>query len=117
MQEKIKILFIVPYPYDCAPSQRLKFEQYYQIFDSEGFKITHSSFIGKSLWKIIYKPGNYFLKIQLLIGSYLRRTVLLFKIKKYNIIYLHLWGTPFGPALYEWIIRKLANKIIYDIDD
>ncbi len=36
-----KILFMVPYPFDKAPSQRLKFEQYYSYFEENGFVISH----------------------------------------------------------------------------
>ena len=28
-----------------------------------------------------------------------------------------MWVTPFGGALFEKIVRNLANKIIYDIED
>ena len=32
-------LFLTPYPAHCAPSQRLKFEQYYASFEAHGFAI------------------------------------------------------------------------------
>ena len=114
---KGRILFVVPYPFNSAPSQRLKFEQYYSIFKQNGFEITHKSFIGKNLWKVIYKKGFYFTKFLLTIISYIKRGVLLFSIRKYDIVYVHLWCTPFGPALYEWILKKLSRKLIYDLDD
>src|SRR5690606_3204048 len=32
-------------------------------------------------------------------------------------VYVHLWGTPFGTTFYERMLRKLSNKLVYDIDD
>ena len=112
-----KILFIVPYPYNTAPSQRLKFEQYYDDFEKLGYQITRSPFIGEGFWKIIYKKGFYFSKIVYTVLSYLRRYLALTKVSKYDIVYVHLWGTPFGFPVYEWLVRRLSKKVIYDIDD
>ena len=41
----------------------------------------------------------------------------MFQLHKYDIVYLHLWATPFGPPFFEWLIRKLSEHIVYDIDD
>lgn len=114
---KSKILFIVPYPYNTAPSQRLKFEQYYSFFRDEGYELTHVSFIDESFWKIVYKPGYFLEKILNTIKGYLKRYLLLFWMGQYDIVYVHLWGTPFGFPVYEWLLRKFSKKLIYDIDD
>ncbi|MBC7654935.1 MAG: glycosyltransferase, partial [Oligoflexus sp.] len=114
---KAKVLFIVPYPINTAPSQRLKFEQYYSIFQQNGFELSQDSFMSQNFWNIAYKKGYYFLKIYHTLLAYIRRLYLLFFIKKYDIIYIHLWCTPFGFPFYEWLIKKLARKVIYDIDD
>ena len=50
---KQKILFLSPYPFGKAPSQRLKYEQYYPFFEAAGFDITTSSFIDDDLWSVI----------------------------------------------------------------
>ena len=114
---KKKVLFIVPYPFDKAPSQRLKFEQYYKSIEENGFEIDKSSFISDSFWKIIYKKGFVGQKIYYTCTGYLRRLRDLFRLRQYDVIYLHLWVTPFGPPLFEWLYRKMARKIVYDIDD
>jgi glycosyltransferase involved in cell wall biosynthesis len=113
---KKKILFICPYPKDKAPSQRLKFEQYYPVFELE-YEISYSSFISSSFWDIIYKKGFLLKKILYTLKGYLQRIGDLVKIRQYDIIYIHLWVTPFGPPIFEWIFKKLAKKIVYDIDD
>ena len=52
-----KILFITPYPKGFAPSQRLKFEQYYSTFEDANYKVYHDSFIDIEFWSFVYKKG------------------------------------------------------------
>ena len=115
--KKTTIIFVCPYPQNVAPSQRLKYEQYFDYFKSSGFEIDVSPFISPVFWKIIYKKGFFLRKVFYTLSSYVRRLLLLFRIGKYDIVYVHLWATPFGPPVYEWILSKLAKKLIYDIDD
>jgi L-malate glycosyltransferase len=114
---KKKLLVICPYPVGVAPSQRLKYEQYFDEFRNDGWDITVKPFINRKLWAIIYKKGNTFLKAWYTIQAYVARFGLLPFIRQYNVVYIHLWGTPFGPPLYEKMVRKRARKLVYDIDD
>lgn len=116
MQKK-KILFLSPYPYGKAASQRLKYEQYFPHLNANGFETETSSFMDEDLWEVIYKKGFLFRKVLGTLRGYVRRFLDLFRLHRYDIIYIHLWATPFGPPVFEWIIRKLSKKIVYDIDD
>jgi len=73
--------------------------------------------MSEDMQKIVYLKGYFFQKITGTIGGYLRRVGDLFRIRRYDIVYLFLWATPFGPPISEWMIRKLVRKIVYDIDD
>ncbi|MGF7078366.1 glycosyltransferase family 4 protein [Mucilaginibacter sp. UYCu711] len=112
-----KVLFIVPYPFDKAPSQRLKFEQYYSAFKNSGLSIAYEPFINEDFWAIVYKKGYYFSKLYYTVQAWIKRYMLLATIRKYDVVYLHLWGTPFGFPVYEWLLRKYSKKLVYDIDD
>jgi len=112
-----KVLFVCPYPEGVAPSQRLKFEQYYPYFREAGFEVETSAFINEAFWKIIYKPGNFFAKAQYTLRGYLARLRDLWRVRRYDIVYIHLWATPFGPPVFEWLFHKLARRVVYDIDD
>lgn len=112
-----KLLVICPYPENVAPSQRLKYEQYFDAFRADGWEITVKPFIKQPFWKIIYQPGNTFKKAYCTATSYKARFQLLSEAGKYDVVYLHLWGTPFGPPLFEKLLRKKAKRLIYDIDD
>ncbi|MCE2962635.1 MAG: glycosyltransferase family 4 protein [Chitinophagales bacterium] len=111
------ILFICPYPFGKAPSQRLKFEQYFDYFRLQGFEVMQSSFQSEAMWNAVYKEGGLPTKIFQTILGYWRRCLILWKLPKYDIVYIHLWVTPFGPPFFEWLYSKIAKKIIYDIDD
>lgn len=112
-----KILFMVPYPFDKAPSQRLKFEQYYPYFEANGYTLKQRSFVSEAFWKVIYKKGHWFSKLRYTLSGYLHRIADLFRIRKYDVVYIHLWATPFGFPVYEWLVCLLAKRVIYDIDD
>lgn len=112
-----KILILCPYPEDVAPSQRLKFEQYYPFFREAGYELVISPFISHSFWKIIYKDGHYFQKSWHTLLGYLRRARDVFRAKDFDVVYVHLWVTPLGPAIFERLIRSVSRKMIFDIDD
>lgn len=112
-----RILVICPYPVGYAPAQRLKYEQYFEYWKVNGFRVEVSPFMSEEMQKIVYKEGHLYGKITGTIAGYFRKTADLFRIRQYDAVYLFLWATPFGPPLMEWMIRKLARKLIYDIDD
>jgi glycosyltransferase involved in cell wall biosynthesis len=115
--KKKRILVICPYPENVAPSQRLKFEQYFTAFRETGYEVEVSPFISLSFWKIIYKPGNFLQKAYFTLSGYIRRLGDLFRLHHYDIVYIHLWVTPFGPPIMEWLFQKFSKKIVFDIDD
>ena len=114
---KKKILFVCPYPENVAPSQRLKFEQYYDHFRAAGYDVHTTAFISPAFWKIIYKPGKLGGKIWHSFLGYCRRFGGLFRLRKYDVVYVHLWVTPFGPPVFEALYRAFARRLVYDIDD
>lgn len=112
-----KILVLCPYPENCAPSQRLKYEQYFDAFREAGYSIRVSSFVNRRFWTLIYKNGFWLLKAFYTLLGYFRRFLILFSIRRYDIVYIHLWVTPLGFPLFEWLVRKMARAVVYDIDD
>lgn len=113
-----RILFLNPYPVNKAPSQRLKYEQYFDAFREDGWQIDNSSFINEHFWTFIYKPGHVFAKFIQTFLAYIRRFfTILFQVPKYDVVYVHLWVSPFGPPFFEFLTVLLAKRVIYDIDD
>ena len=110
-------LFVTPYPLHCAPSQRLKFEQYYRSFEDHQIEVVTSSFVGPALWRVLYRRGYFFTKALLGALGYLRRLWDLWRATDFDFVYVHLWALPFGPPWFEEHLARRGVKIIYDIDD
>jgi glycosyltransferase involved in cell wall biosynthesis len=115
--KKRRILILCPYPYDKAAGQRLKYEQYLSNWQKSGFEITLSSYMSDSLWSVAYKKGNFFKKVQGIFRGHFLRFLDIFRIKNFDIVYVFQWTTPFGTHLYDIVIRKLAKKIVFDLED
>jgi glycosyltransferase involved in cell wall biosynthesis len=112
-----KILIVCPYPEGVAPSQRLKFEQYYEYIKAENYDIQVESFQSLNLWNSAYNSNRTLIKIFWTLIGYIKRTLLIFKLRRYDLVYIHLWVTPFGMPFYEYIYSKISKKVIFDIDD
>lgn len=117
MKQK-KILFVVPYPVGESPSQRFRFEQYFQILKDHGFEFNIQSFLNSDNWRVFYEKGQLTRKLLALLNGILKRLLLLFSVPSYNFIFIHREAAPIGPPVFEWVISKvLRKKIIYDFDD
>ena len=56
------IHFWVPYPVGVAPSQRFRVELFLPRLEKEGYTFKLLTFLDKTAWDILYRPGNRFLK-------------------------------------------------------
>lgn len=113
----MKVLFLVPYPKDRAPSQRLKFEQYFDIFEQQGINIEFWPFFDESAYRIIYQRGKYIKKILYVLLRYIARLKEIFRARNFDVIYVHLELAPIGPPFLEYLLSKTGRPVIYDIDD
>jgi glycosyltransferase involved in cell wall biosynthesis len=114
----MKILFLIPYPLKGAPSQRFRFEQYFDFLKENGFQISYKSFWDEQTWKILYKSGHLLQKIVGFIKGVTVRLTVLFQLNKIDYVFIHRECLPIGPPILEFVIaRILKKKIIYDFDD
>jgi glycosyltransferase involved in cell wall biosynthesis len=112
------ILFIIPYPPGSAPSQRFRFEQYFEILKKNQYNFDLAPFWSEKGWKILYRPERTVQKSIAFLGGVLRRFTLLGKINSYDFVFIHREAVPLGPPIIEFILTKLfRKKIIYDFDD
>lgn len=113
------ILFLVPYPFGEAPSQRFRFEQYLGILKEEGFEVEFHSFLNQKGWHVLYTRGNYIPKAVAILGGFLRRVAVLFgPALRADMVFIHRESAPLGPPVIEYFIARLIRKpIIYDFDD
>ena len=111
------ILILCPYPKGIAAGQRFKYEQYFNSWEEQDFKIEVSPFFDMKTWDILYSESNYFLKIIGTLKGYLRRLRDIFLLRNYEIVYIFMWVTPLGSTLFERLVRRLSRSLVYDFDD
>ena len=114
----MKILFIIPYPLQESPSQRFRFEQYFEVLKNRGHQLRVHSFLSSDDWLLFYSAGHSAQKSWALIKGFLKRGLSLITAYSNDLIFIHREAAPMGPPIFEWIIaRLLRKKIIYDFDD
>lgn len=116
---KPKILFVLPYPLDTAPSQRFRVEQFLPLLDEAGITYKLAPFMSKAVWSVLYKDGFVVKKISGLLWGYIKRLIVVITSSfKYDYIFIHREAAPLGPPVFEWLLAKFfKKKMIYDFDD
>src|SRR5476649_24494 len=99
MQLKKKILVICPFPQGVAAGQRLKYEPYVEHWRENGYEVTVSSFMDMAMWGIVYTRGNYAAKILGTFRGHMRRVRDIFRIRAFDLVYVHMWVTPLGTSV------------------
>jgi glycosyltransferase involved in cell wall biosynthesis len=114
----MNILFLVPYPVKESPSQRFRFEQYFEALTTAGHSFHVESFLNQRNWRDFSKRGNNIQKIKSLLSGLTRRVGALSTLHQYDVVFIHREAAPLGPPLFEWLIARVFKKrIIYDFDD
>lgn len=112
-----RVAVVCPYPERRAPSQRLKFEQYYPSWREAGYDVRVYPFWDERAWDSLYREGHWGAKAGALARGYRRRRAELDHILDSDLIYLHLEAAPIGPP---WMERRLLSSgvpVVYDLDD
>lgn len=110
--------FLLIYPLNTAPSQRFRFEQYFPLLDQCGIKYNTNCFYDYQSHAMLYQKKNRPLLLLRLIFCFFRRCIHIFLLSSYDCILIQRGAAPFGPPVFEWVIKYVYRKpIIYDFDD
>jgi glycosyltransferase involved in cell wall biosynthesis len=112
-----RLLVLCPFPHGVAAGQRLKYEQYFDDWRAQGWEIEISPFMDRAMWDIVYAPGNLAGKALGTVRGHLRRLRDLLRIRRYDLVYVFMWVTPFGTAIMERLVRSLARHLVFDVED
>lgn len=113
----IRLLVLCPYPEGVAAGQRLKYEQYFDDWRAHDIDVDVSPYMSLELWQIGFKRGAWLRKIFGVIRGYHVRLRDLLRIRGYDAVYVFMWVTPFGTSLAERLVRRLASRLIVDVED
>jgi glycosyltransferase involved in cell wall biosynthesis len=116
---RMKVLFILPYPLDRAPSQRFRVEKLLPLLGDAGIGYTLRPFMTEATWNILYRGGSRVQKVAGIVKGYAQRAyTVLFEASGYDKVFIHREAAPLGPPVFEWYLAKILRKpIIYDFDD
>lgn len=112
-----RMLVLCPFPQGVAAGQRLKYEQYFDDWRRLGWHIDVSSFMDEAMWKVAYEPGRLDRKILGVLRGHGRRLLDLLRVHRYDLVYVFMWVTPFGSSVMERTVRRLARRLVYDVED
>jgi len=106
-----------PYPFDHAPSQRFRFEQYLTHLKAAGIRCRVSPLMTPSMYRILYQRGRYFLKAAYCVRAFFVRLADVWRARGYDVCYIHREAFPIGPPFVEHLLAWLGKPIIFDFDD
>lgn len=113
-----KLHFLLVYPLGTAPSQRFRFEQFIPSFEQAGYACSANCFYDKKTFSQLYSKGSKLKLAGRMLTCFLRRCGHMMKLSQYDCILIQRGAAPFGPPVFEWIIRYIYRKpVIYDFDD
>src|SRR6185436_11334229 len=113
----MRVLALVPYPYDQAPGQRYRLEQWMPCLEGLGVKVTLEPFRCEELHSLLCKPGKTWRKAYLTAQAFVRRLGVLKKLSDFDLVYIYSEAALVGPALIESLIRQRGVPIVFDFDD
>lgn len=113
----MRILALVPYPYDRAPGQRFRFEQWTPLLERLGAEITFEAFRSEELHDLLCKPADTWRKVRLASQDLVRRLKALKVLANYDLVYLYTEAALVGPALIENYISLKGVPTVFDFDD
>jgi glycosyltransferase involved in cell wall biosynthesis len=117
VQQRRRTLVICPFPEGVAAGQRLKYEQYFDDWRAAGWDIDVSSFMDMNMWRVAYEFGNIPEKVAGTLKGHGRRLRDLGRVGRYDLVYVFMWVTPFGTSAMERLVRWMAPRLIYDLED
>ncbi len=117
MKSSMKIMFVAAHRFNRSPSQRSRFEQYFDFLESNGCICVLKNIINESDDKIFYSNGNVLYKLFLLIKFFVIRMKHVFQALGYDIIFIQREAYFMGPAFFEFLFKLTGKKIVFDFDD
>src|SRR5689334_10061179 len=113
----MRVLALVPYPYDTAPGQRYRIEQWAPLLKQSGIQITFAPFRSDLLHSLLSRPGHTSKKVLLTALESVRRLKVLRRINDYDLIYIYKEVALVGPALIEHYFGLRNVPMVFDFDD
>lgn len=112
-----KVLFVAAHRPKRSPSQRYRFEQYFDFLQSNGYECELSYVINEKDDLAFYKSGTFISKVFITLKNIRIRIEDTKKANDYDIIFVQRESFLMGSAYFEKRFAKSRAKVIFDFDD
>ena len=112
-----KILFIAAHRPNRSPSQRYRFEQYFNFLQVNGYDCELSFIIKDVDDNFFYSPGHLFKKFLFTIKSAIKRLKDTKRADNFDIVFVQREAFMTGSTFFEKRFARSKAKLIYDFDD
>lgn len=112
-----KILFIAAHRPDRSPSQRYRFEQYFNFLRVNGYTCELSYIISEKDDHVFYSPGNMIGKLFITMKSAFIRWKDIKRCDCVDIVFVQREAFMTGSAFFEKQFAKSKAKLVFDFDD
>ena len=112
----MKVLFFVVFP-EINAGSRYRVYKYLDYLKKENIEFIVCPPMSNSLFQKLYQTNNPVKKFLFYLVTYLVRLKQLTKVGNYDIIFIHQGLCYLGPPILEYLMAKLNNNLIYDVDD
>ncbi len=112
----LRVLALVPYPLDRAPSQRFRIEQWAPFLRASGVEVTFQPLQDQALFDHLAAPGHPVGKALGVGWAALRRLGVFGRLDRCDVVFLHREALSFGPALLEPLLAR-RRPLVFDFDD
>ncbi|MCP9494753.1 MAG: glycosyltransferase family 4 protein [Pyrinomonadaceae bacterium MAG19_C2-C3] len=115
----MRVLALVPGPFDVHPSQRFRIEQWERRLRQHfNVDIDFSNFIDNADdYACLHQPGNNLQKATSLAGAFVKRMREMKDIRQYDLVFVGREAASLGPPVFENWIARCGVPLVYDFDD
>lgn len=112
-----RVLFLAAHRPDRSPSQRFRFEQYFDFLRENGFVCELSYIISVEDDKVLYGHGNAIKKAGILKRAMAKRATDVRRYSNFDIVFVQREAIMIGSTRFEKKIKNSGAAFIFDFDD
>jgi len=113
----MRVLVLVPYPLNTAPSQRFRLEQWAPLLRSQGIELEFSAFFDAPALRHLHSPGRLLHKTRAVLAGLSRRRRDLRRAAEFDAIVIHRTAWLVAPTTVELAYSGRGVPVIFDFDD
>ncbi len=113
----MKILFIGLYPYELAPSQKFRVDQFIPLWRQRGIDFVYSGLLTEREYFLYKKSGKLLLRSKIFIRQIFQRLKDIINAQRVDLVFMHREATFLPVPWIELMIYRSSKRVIYDIDD